>query len=65
MHWLADERFHDAVGRYVAAETRQVQQYAAVIGEHVPFKAEPAALELLEAAALGAPSASHVRDAKP
>ena len=65
VHWLADERFHEAVGRYVAAETRQVQQYAAVIGEHVPFKAEPVALELPEAAALGAPSASHVRDAKP
>jgi predicted N-acyltransferase len=41
VHWLADERFHEAVGRYVAAETRQVQQYASVIGEHVPFKAEP------------------------
>ena len=64
VHWLADERFHDAVGRYVAAETRQVQQYAAVIGEHVPFKAEPVALELPEALDLAALSASHARDAQ-
>ena len=48
----------------VAQQPRQVQQYAAVIGEHVPFKAEPVALELPEALDLGALSASHARDAQ-
>ncbi len=46
LHWLADGRFQEAVGRYVAAEARQVAQYAAVIGQHVPFKVTDAALSL-------------------
>jgi hypothetical protein len=49
----------------LAAETRQVRQYASLIGEHVPFKAEPVALELPEAAALGALAASNPREVKP
>ena len=44
LHWLADPRFQEAVGRYVAAESRQVAEYASLIGEHVPFKTDgPAA----------------------
>jgi predicted N-acyltransferase len=46
VHWLADARFMDAVGRFIQAETQQIQSYAAAVGEHVPFKADTPPLQL-------------------
>ena len=47
VHWLADPRFHEAVGRFLKVETQHVQAYAAEVGEHVPFREPPAdALQL-------------------
>lgn len=48
VHWLADHRFQEAIGRYVEAETRQVLAYANAVGEHVPFKAGALDLSLDE-----------------
>lgn len=37
-HWLAHPRFADAVREFLDAETRQVERYAAVLGDHSPFR---------------------------
>lgn len=39
-HWLAHPQFADAVREFLAAETRQLERYAAVLGHHSPFRRE-------------------------
>jgi len=37
-HWLKHPQFADAVREFLHAETRQVERYAAVLGQHSPFR---------------------------
>jgi len=39
-HWLAHPQFTDAVREFLDAETRQVERYAAILGDHSPFRRE-------------------------
>ncbi|MGH8062009.1 MAG: GNAT family N-acetyltransferase [Pseudoxanthomonas sp.] len=39
-HWIADDQFADALGRWCAEETRSVECYAATLAAHSPFKNE-------------------------
>ena len=38
-HWIADDQFADALGRWCMEETRSVERYAATLAAHSPFKA--------------------------
>ena len=42
-HWIADERFADAIGDFLAQETAAMNEYIDELAEHVPFRAGPAA----------------------
>jgi predicted N-acyltransferase len=37
-HWIADQRFARAIETYLQSEAEAVDQYAAQVAEHVPFK---------------------------
>ncbi|MEO1135457.1 MAG: GNAT family N-acetyltransferase [Pseudomonadota bacterium] len=37
-HWIADERFRDAIGRYLDAERRQIDAEIEALKEFTPFK---------------------------
>jgi len=37
-HWLAQPEFFEAVGRYISAENRHVDRYAAAVAGHSPYK---------------------------
>ena len=37
-HWIADERFADAIADFLAQETAAMNQYIDELGEQVPFK---------------------------
>lgn len=38
-HWVADERFADAIAAFLAQETASMNEYIDELSEHVPFKA--------------------------
>lgn len=38
-HWIADERFADAIADFLAQETASMNEYIDELSEHVPFKA--------------------------
>jgi len=37
-HWIADRRFAAAIGQYLEREGAEVERYAEMVREHVPFK---------------------------
>jgi predicted N-acyltransferase len=37
-HWIADRRFAAAIGQYLAREGQEVERYAELVREHVPYK---------------------------
>jgi predicted N-acyltransferase len=39
-HWIADPRFAAAIRDFAAREARGVEEYAAAVGEHVPYHRE-------------------------
>ncbi|HKE92970.1 MAG TPA: GNAT family N-acetyltransferase [Povalibacter sp.] len=39
-HWIADGRFRRAISEYLSQERAAVDQYAASVAEHVPFRSE-------------------------
>jgi predicted N-acyltransferase len=41
-HFIADERFRAAIGSYLEREGEAIEDYAAEIGEHVPYRKAPA-----------------------
>lgn len=45
-HRIADPRFADAIGRFLAEERKGVEAYAADLKQHVPYRAEERSLEL-------------------
>jgi predicted N-acyltransferase len=42
-HWLADERFGEAVGRFLQHETEGMREYMRELGERSPYRQQPAA----------------------
>lgn len=44
-HWLAQDAFFTAVGRYLHEEQQHIDRYIDAVGEHSPYRKQPAALE--------------------
>ena len=40
-HYIADPRFREAIGRFLAQETTLIEEYAGEVSEHVPFRRGP------------------------
>ncbi|SHN31738.1 hypothetical protein SAMN05192549_107201 [Duganella sacchari] len=38
-HWVADERFAEAIGNFLAQETAAMDEYIDELSDHIPFKA--------------------------
>jgi hypothetical protein len=39
-HWLAQPEFFAAVGNYVDAETRHIEEYMQAVDDHSPYRDE-------------------------
>ena len=38
-HWIADSRFHEAIGRFLAGERTQLRRYRRALEKHSPYRA--------------------------
>jgi predicted N-acyltransferase len=45
-HWLRDKELHRAVGSFLARETHHVNAYIDELGDHVPYKHAPHAIDV-------------------